>query len=132
MELGHDGFLNQKVLCLQGEWVNRRAVIKYVANIACGVHSGTPQENADLLLAMIRTCSAYEINGDGVTISLDFKAIMQKDAEIRYNDQRLDPVLIEIISACHYLMLSPSIQALENHIREELGLPKVSVHLSIA
>jgi hypothetical protein len=131
VELGHDGFLSQNVLCLQGEWVSRRAVIKYVANIACGVHSGTPQESTDLLLSSIRSCSAYEINGPNVRVTLDFKAIMLNIAEIRYNDQRLDPVLVEIIAACHYLFLSPSIQLLEDHIRQELGLPIASAHLSI-
>jgi hypothetical protein len=44
-EVRQDGFLSQKVICLNGQWATRRNVIKYVANVAHGVHTGSPTED---------------------------------------------------------------------------------------
>src|SRR3954453_15394562 len=38
ISLSLDGFLTQKVMCFQGEWASRAETIKYVANVAHGVH----------------------------------------------------------------------------------------------
>jgi hypothetical protein len=32
VSVSHEGFLSNKVLCLNGRWISRRSVIKYVAN----------------------------------------------------------------------------------------------------
>lgn len=93
--------------------------------------SGVATEAAEQLIAVIRSCSRYSIAEDHLHVHLNFMAITQKLATVDYSDPRLDPVLVEIIATCHYLILSPSIQQLEDHIRAEMALPKVSAHLSI-
>lgn len=45
IEMNFDTFLNQKILCLKGEWLTRAQAIKYIANIASGVHSGSDKPN---------------------------------------------------------------------------------------
>jgi hypothetical protein len=57
--LSHEGFLSNKVLCLNGRWISRRSVIKYVANIASGVHSGAPKDETDTIISTIRNCVMY-------------------------------------------------------------------------
>jgi hypothetical protein len=46
-----DNFLSQHVLCLQGRWITRRDAIKYMANIASGVHSGAPKTEIEQTIA---------------------------------------------------------------------------------
>jgi hypothetical protein len=41
IDLRIDNFLSQRVLCFQNQWVTRQDAIKYIGNIASGVHSGT-------------------------------------------------------------------------------------------
>jgi hypothetical protein len=76
-------------------------------------------------------CVTYEIRANTVNIRMDIIAMLYDVFEINYSDGKIDPVLIEIIAACHYLMLSPSIQELETCVRRELALPKIDEYLSI-
>jgi hypothetical protein len=59
VELRLDGFLKQRVLCLEGQWVGRRDVIKYIANVASGVHSGTQATPLDETIWRIRHVAGY-------------------------------------------------------------------------
>lgn len=131
IDLSHDGFLSQNVICFHEEWISRRAVIKYMANIAGGVHSGQPQEHIEELLKIIRHCTRYIIKNDNVHVEFNMNTTINKIVNENYADPRIDPVLVEIMSACHYLILSPSIQKLEDFIRYEFGLPPVATHFSI-
>ena len=65
-----DGFLSQKILCLGGEWVSRGAVIKYVANVASGVHSTVPEDPEHLLIARIRNCVTQKKSGKNVQTTI--------------------------------------------------------------
>jgi hypothetical protein len=52
--LKQDSFLSQGVLYFDGKWIKRRDIIKYVANVAGGVHSDQPTEISEKLLHKIR------------------------------------------------------------------------------
>jgi hypothetical protein len=69
VEVRLDGFLNQPVLCFDGTWLSRKDAVKYIANHASGVHSKTPVEPIDLVLARIRRCVRYSRH-TGIDIDL--------------------------------------------------------------
>jgi len=63
------GFMSQRVLCFNGYWVTRGEVIKYVANIGSGVHSGTPMTQSDETISRIRRSIAYTKSGSHVSVT---------------------------------------------------------------
>lgn len=88
-----------------------------MANIASGVHSGTAKESSDKAIARIRRTASYS---DG---SIVFKtdALNPEEPEFHYESSAVDPVLFEVLSAAHFLVVSPSITELERIIRAELA-----------
>ncbi|MEX1181566.1 MAG: hypothetical protein WEB63_12265, partial [Cucumibacter sp.] len=64
VDLRLDGFITQNVICLRGTWISRKSVIKYVAHIASGAHSGTPKEADELVLAQISRSTYVRLKED--------------------------------------------------------------------
>lgn len=123
VELPLDGFLKQRVLCLEGQWVGRRDVIKYIANVASGVHSGTRATPLDETIWQIRHVAGYR-KKDGslsVAFNLDALALPDDDMPFRYSPEMIDPVLLEILATVHYLLISKDTKRLEVIIAAELG-----------
>lgn len=119
--LSMDGFLRQETVCYKGDWVSRAQIIKYVANVAHGVHTGDPHDNIELLLRRIRHSVAtgaengefkLHINAD-ILHSVDRPAILKKGA--------IDFVLLQLITAAGCIVRSPKIQELERIIAAEDG-----------
>lgn len=121
VELTLDTFRSQKVLCYRGEWVSRQAVIKYVANVASGVHSGNAKTGDDKLLGYIRNSARLRIKEDG-SLHLDLfpKGVDVNDNTFQHDPNAIDPVLIELLAAATFLVKSPFIAELEKFIQEEL------------
>ncbi|MCC8976422.1 hypothetical protein [Bradyrhizobium brasilense] len=131
--LALDNFLSQRVLCLKGKWAARRDVIKYIANIASGVHSGTPKDPEHILLNRIRHAAAYSVipvpseygAPAGATMpsyAFNVDVLTDIEKELTYSATAVDPVLIEMLAVAHLLTISPDIEKLEGHIRTELGV----------
>jgi hypothetical protein len=123
VELGLHNFLRQRVLCFQNQWVTRQQAIKYIAHIGSGVHSGVAKEGIDKAIARIRKCAAYRAIGDTCNLSFDIAAFGQKEPPFRYTPEAIDPVLVEVLAAGHFLQLSPDIRRLEDDIRSEFAAP---------
>jgi hypothetical protein len=121
--LGIDGFLSQNVLAMNNEWANRRHVIKYIANIASGVHSSSPTFPNEQLLNRIRKYMRCSKSGNGVKIEVDHFAPADIDSSIsfKWSATAIDFVLIELLSAAHFLSISPGIKTLESFILSELS-----------
>jgi hypothetical protein len=117
-----DNFLQQRVLCFEGEWASRGDVIKYIANIASGVHSGTPrprEQQAARLIERMRAMVAYSANPK---VTIQFLPTPQGiTKEFSYSPDKIDPVLMELLATIHYLMLSEDVVRLESIIKTELG-----------
>src|SRR4051812_40743305 len=94
-----DGFLSQKIICFEGRWVSRADVIKYVANVAHGVHSGDPKEPNHGLLKKIRYIETVKLNGGNLTLNFNPKASGSSDKPIEIDRSALDIILIQLISA---------------------------------
>jgi hypothetical protein len=126
VELSIDGFLNQPVLCLHGSWARRVDVIEYTANVASGVHSGTPKKNeAHHLLSHIRNVVALTIVPMGDTkaasININMDSLSDADGAFVYRPNAIDPVLFELLAAGHFLANSPDVAKLEQIVKEELA-----------
>lgn len=123
VDLPLDRFLSQRLICLSGRWINRRQIIKYVANTASGVHSGTPQEEADKLLARIRQCVSYSVQNGSFHLDFNVDAFNPKVPDIPFKHQpnAVDPVLIELLATAHFVTTSPRVLELETVVRDELS-----------
>lgn len=120
-----DGFLAQHVICFHGEWISRRAIIKYVANVASGIHSGTPTDREDTILAHLRRSSHIRLDDRGIHVHLPDVVNDRSRQEISFRPlapNSIDPVLIELLSAAHFLSVSPDIVELERLVKIELGI----------
>jgi hypothetical protein len=119
-----DGFLHQRVLCMNGEWANRHDVIKYVAIIASGVHSEPPKIPVEQLLTRIRSAVRFRKEqhpslGEIAAINANVAAInLPGSIDFDYASDKLDPVLIELLSAADFIVNSPHVQELERIVRE--------------
>jgi hypothetical protein len=119
--LGHDNFLSQDVLCLQGKWITRRDAIKYIANIASGVHSGIVKTETEKAIARIRKSATYKAIPNAANFTFNIDALYPNEPPFQYAPDAIDPVLVELLAAAHFLELSPDIRRLETDIRAELG-----------
>jgi hypothetical protein len=126
-----DNFLSQKVLCLQGKWATRRDGIKYMANVASGIHSGRRKTDVEHLLNRIRHAANYAavplpagIGAPGeMAASFQFNAqALNDDADLpfSYDPKNIDPVLVEMLATGHFLAISPDILTLETNVTKEL------------
>lgn len=130
VELGHDGFLNQKVICLDNNWVNRRSIIKYIANTASGVHSSAINNETDELIAKIR--NAYRLSIKNGDISIDISVPTEPlSSDFKFSYDSIDIILFELLCTAHFFVNSPDVQKLEESIKAELGLSNISAQSNI-
>ena len=119
--LNTDSFLNQRVICLNGSWANRRQIIKYVANVAHGVHSGIPEAAEDLLLARVRRSFDMSYINGKPQMNFDASAFIHSDQPFRYAPDVLDVTLLELLSIINQLTSSPDCEELERIVEAELS-----------
>jgi hypothetical protein len=116
-----DRFLTQPVLYYAKKWIGRADVIKFIANIASGVHSGTPKE--DIVyenLHQIRQIFALLIEDGKVTLRIHHPFnLLDGEKPIDVDQFGLDYALLQIMSAARYLVLSPDVLVLEKIIASE-------------
>lgn len=120
-----DNFLTQKVLCIDGLWLKRDDVIKYVANKASGVHSGDPDTKEFKALERISRCVSFAIEQAGdekrCVVNFEMDQYLVPNPPLRYDPKGIDPVLAELLAACHCLAQSDDIKTLESRISTELS-----------
>jgi hypothetical protein len=130
-----DNFRKQPVIYFDGEWITRDEIVKYVANIAEGIHSGNVRTNAENRIARVRhvlSTSLIDPSKDpnrpkdmpediGLIPSLNFdiKAIDQSDLPIEYDPDKIDCVIVELLASMRLLVESPVLIRLCNEIRKE-------------
>lgn len=116
LTLNTDRFLKERVICLNGEWVSRGAVITYVANVTSGAHTTIPKTAHHKLLARVRAVATYQ---RGI-ININFDAINTNAVAFSYSTTAMDPVLVELLAAIHCLVSSSDTHNLESVIAQEL------------
>ena len=115
-----DGFLSQRVLCLNGQWASRGSVIKFVANVASAAHSTAPTEKDEILLAQIRNLVSVESDGTNTKLTI-FGDPRPISDDFVYSPHTIDMVLHELLSVAYYLLESPDLVALEATLKAELS-----------
>jgi hypothetical protein len=120
IDLPIDNFIAQRVICFRGNWVSRKEIIKYVANIASGAHSGSPKTKDEILIAQIRSQIALRLTDNGIQVALMEHGPESEETTFRYQPNSLDPVLIELLGTISFLAESPRLNDLEAAIRSEL------------
>ena len=127
LETRLETFLTQRVLCYRSAWVSRSDVIKYVANVASGVHSGIPKDAAERLLGRIRGAVAYSVRNGGVHLELFPQGVDVDDDSFRHLPDAFDPVLVELLAAATFLVESHFVRELEGVLRIELETSPTSI-----
>ncbi len=122
-QLTLDQFSQQKVICYRGRWITRQQVIKYMANVSSGVHSGAPNDEVDETLAKIRSSTGVSLNENGgLHLDLFRHGIDKDELTITHSQNAIDLVLVETLAAATWLTRSPRLVELVAMIRLELGL----------
>lgn len=127
IEVRIDNFLSQRVLFLDGKWISRGDTIEFMANVAHGVHSGSPEsairrkQEVYTLLDRIRHCVALTgTSGGHATISVNWDAILSDARPIKYDPTAIDPVLVELLATAGFITNSPDVDRLEKIITKEI------------
>lgn len=115
-----ESFLKQRVLSFQGSWVTRSDVIKYVANVAHGVHSGSSRSEEDRTIAKIRSALAISLSNGQPKIIINWDSLSDSDQDIRLDKSHVDCALLEIFGTAYLLVESTEVQNLEKAIIADL------------
>ncbi len=124
VEVSLDGFLSNRILCINKTWLTRGDTIKYIANTASGVHSGGFQDHNASDFSRLRGCITFSINKDGIPHRhIDADAHMLIKPDFIFKPNTIDPVVNELHITCYLLTESPDVLKLESLIRSELNMP---------
>jgi hypothetical protein len=117
-----DNFLTQTVVCFDGEWVSRGDLIKFIANVAHGIHTGSIKESSVLLIRRVRHAWKFQIV-DGQPIMSSNMAAVFSTAELPANIDRkaIDCALLEVLAAASRMVKSPDVTHLEALIEAEVA-----------
>lgn len=119
VKLTMENFLKQRVICLHGEWVTRHQIIKFVANVGSGVHSGAPAEPEERLIHRMRSALKAEMVDGMPSISFNLDALSDEPAPFRYSRTAIDVVLIELLTTARLIVDSPEVAGLEAIVEAE-------------
>lgn len=114
-----DQFCAQRVICLQGKWVTRQEVVKYIANTASGVHSDAAKEPSHKLLEELTGYAGLRLSNGGATLEMNIEAIKDAPQPWQFDRERVSLALAQVMSTAQYLERSPTVLALEKVIASE-------------
>ncbi|MBN8913746.1 MAG: hypothetical protein J0H65_17155 [Rhizobiales bacterium] len=128
IELRLDNFLSQRVLCWRGMWATRRAIIKHIANVASGVHSGALATEDDAIIDKMRASAHYTVVDGKLAVHIlpefgpdSAQLTYTPTAELpqSFSASSLDPVLVELLVTAKLLAESPDVIDLERAVINE-------------
>jgi hypothetical protein len=116
-----DSFLSQRVLYFEKQWIRRGDVIRYIANVARGVHAGSPKQPSDKLLHRIRQIGSFQWSGGkAMSLRLNHSVIVDDKVQtINVSRDGIDFVLLQLVATARLLTMSPDVLELETIIRAE-------------
>lgn len=120
IDLRLDSFCKQRILCFEGNWISRASVIKYVAHVSSGVHSGKPESDIEKLIDRLRHTVKLSLDGDTTRIWFNQDVFDKIELPIQYDPKAIDSVLFELFATIHFLVHSPDIAHLDAEIVKEL------------
>lgn len=122
MTVNVDTFLRQRVIYTEATWVTRLQVIKFVANVAHGVHSGKVKEDWEGLLDRFRLAISVSVETglDGKTmptIAWSEGTPGQGRFPEKYDPRKVNGVLLELLATIRFLVRSSDVEKLIDSIR---------------
>lgn len=119
-------FLNQRVIYSSGKWYTRLQVIKFVANVDNGVHGNGVREDWERQLSQIKqgVSVAFVEGPDGTPMPSIGWMIGSAAGDMqpaKYDPSNVNGVLLELISTLTFLVKSPSVVRLIEHIKAEIS-----------
>ena len=121
-EVDLDNFGRQGVMIWEGTWISRRQVIKYIANVASGVHSGEDESHGDRLIRRIRSFFKLRVENGIPTMSTNLDLISSINIPPIVSRSDLDWALIELWAAASFITTSPDVICLEEYISSEAAI----------
>jgi hypothetical protein len=115
-----DNFLTQNVVCFQGEWIGRGEFIKYIANVAHGIHTGTIKESSEQLIRRVRNAWKFELINGTPTMSSNVAVFSNAELPANVDRKAIDCALLEVLAAASLMVKSPEVIALEAVIETEI------------
>jgi hypothetical protein len=119
-------FMSQRLISLAGTWATRLDVLKFVANVASGVHSGKPTTPVEQMLDKCRDMGWVRLGCEPPYVMKDFPMVTfitpSGPLSVAAQDDRrrsLDFVHLQLMSTARFLTISPNIERLEAAIRIE-------------
>lgn len=115
-------FLKQRGIYTEATWVTRLQVIKFVANVAHGVHGGKVKEDWEGLLERFRLAISVtlETRTDGKmmpTIGWSEGTPGQGRFPEKYDPRKVNGVLLELLATIWFLVKSRDVKELVHSIR---------------
>jgi hypothetical protein len=115
-----DNFVSQHVLCFRGTWIRRGEIVKYVANVAGGVHSGTPKEAFEIVLHEVRQIGSFSSEtGQGIIAATLNGPAIHRHSKNPLGRVGIDFVMQQVMAAARYVTISPDVIELEEIIKTE-------------
>jgi hypothetical protein len=126
-----NSFRKQRVVYSENEWLTRDQIIKFVANVSEGVHSGTPEKDFEHVATNLRAKLTFRPteNSDGeelVTLAITYAAPSVKIVPAGYNPHEISAVLFELLSTITFLVNSEDVQRLVSFVSGELNEDEIS------
>jgi hypothetical protein len=116
-----DEFMAQPVIFSEGVWVTRREVIKYIANVKDGAHSGGGKAGLDHVKAPLeyaRRRARIKAASGGFNVKMvEPTGAVFDPTNFPYDAAAVDVVPLELLAAVHLTVRSPAVRALEEYIR---------------
>ena len=119
ISLSLDDFFKQGTILFKGNWITRWQVVKFIANIADGVHSGEKLDEHEQLVKRARHALTLNVEGDILKVDFDTPAFDAGALPAILSRSQVDVVLLELWATCDHLVSSPDIHALEAYIADE-------------
>jgi hypothetical protein len=117
-----DNFITQNVVCFRGEWISRGDIIKYIANVAHGVHTGTIKESSEQLIRKVRHAWKLEMKNGQPNITANVNVFSNSsDLPANVDQKAIDCALVEVLAAASFVVNSPNVISLEAIIANEIA-----------
>ncbi|MCD1626918.1 hypothetical protein K7H22_13030 [Seohaeicola saemankumensis] len=125
LPLNLESFKKQRIIYTNGEWISREQVIKFVANVDRGVHSGKIKDRFEELLSAFSHEISIELNASDSenllpVLSWRFGTPAGEVDFENYNPQKINGTLIEVLATIQFIISSPDIKYLANIIEKEV------------
>lgn len=118
VELTVGSALKQSVICLGGKWITRGEVIKYIANVAGGVHSSHSKNDTERRLMDIRYAGSVTFSDQMPIIQFGRATASVAEKPIDIDPSSIDFVLLELFSTAYFMTSSPDVVRLEAAIND--------------